>query len=61
MKLPDGFEGQGLQAPRLEFMVVVIRTFRMDHQAVAKLASMLVKGGLEPALTKFASPQPRWR
>src|SRR5262249_8280377 len=40
---PDGLERQRLQAPRLEGVVTVIRTFGVDLHAVAELAGVLVE------------------
>ena len=48
IKVPDGFECQGLKAPWLEQLMVVGRIVRMDLYPCTKLARVLVKGGFEP-------------
>ena len=55
----DGLERQRLQPPRLERGVVVVRrVLGVDHHAIAELAGMFVKCGLEPALAQPATAQP---
>ena len=44
---PDRLEGERLQPPRLERLVVVERPFGVDEHAAAQLADMLVEGRLE--------------
>src|SRR5262249_57552541 len=54
----DRLEGERLQAPGLECVVVVAWTFGVDLNALAKLARMLVKRGFEPAIAQAAASEP---
>ena len=54
----DRLEGERLQPPGAELVVIVERPFRVDHQTVAQLARMLVEGRLEPAFAQGAASQP---
>src|SRR5262245_30605200 len=49
MQAADRLEGERLQAPRLERLVIVGRAFGVNLHAAAKLAHMLMKRRLEPA------------
>jgi len=49
-QLADGLEGQLLQAPRAEFVMLVGAVFDVDLHAVAELAGVLMEGWLEPTL-----------
>ncbi len=51
-------EGERLDAPGLERLVIVTGTFRVYLHAVAKLARMFVKRGFEPALAQAATIEP---
>ena len=54
----NGLEGKRLQAPRPERLVIVVGTFGVYLHAVAKLARMLVKRGLKPALAQATTLEP---
>src|SRR5262249_25456797 len=54
----DRLEGERLDAPRLEGLIVVAGAFSVNLHAIAKLADVFVKRGLEPAFAQVATLQP---
>src|ERR1700680_4081534 len=58
MQTANSFEGERLDAPRLEYLVIVAGTLRVNLHAVAKLARMFVERGLEPAIAQAATIEP---
>jgi len=57
-ELAQGLEGQGLEAPGAEFLVIIAGTFDVDLQPGAELAGMFMEGRLEPAFPQPAADQP---
>ena len=54
----QGFEGQGHQPPGLELSMIIDTILHMNLHAGAQFSSVLMEGGLEPALAQSASLQP---
>src|SRR5260221_4318315 len=57
----DRLEGERLQPPRLERVMVVEWPLRVDEKAAAHLAGMLVKGRLEGHIAQLAADEPLGR
>src|SRR5215470_17149033 len=54
----DRLEGERLQAPRLERLVIVASAFGVNLHAATQLADVLVKRRLEPAIAQAATTEP---